>query len=41
MEKEIIKEELIECEKCGDEILIKWVRDEIINYCKECNWVTY
>jgi len=29
------------CEKCGGEICKKLIGDEIVIYCKDCNWITY
>ena len=42
MKKKIKSEPRIQyCEKCGKEIGNRLVDDEVVAYCKDCNWVTY
>src|SRR3990167_7441288 len=41
LEKELNVDETKDCEKCGEEIGKRLIDNEIANYCKKCNWVTY
>jgi len=42
LEKQLnVDEKPSHCEKCGEEIGKRLVDDEIVNYCKECNWISY
>ena len=41
LEKELNVEQEVSCEKCGDEIGKGLLDDEVVAYCKQCNWVTH
>lgn len=28
------------CEKCGKETSRRFIDGEVVDYCKECNWIT-
>ena len=36
-----IPEEVILCEKCGEETGVKTIGDESYDWCSECNWATH
>ena len=38
--KEIVEAVEEVCGICGEEVEKRLIGDEIVNYCKKCNWVT-
>lgn len=38
---ELEDEDVVLCEKCGDETSVRAAGDEYFNWCANCKWITY